>query len=83
MSRASETALEQLHSAIAKGYAEEIKAYSEGKYLDKEGNPQPIPAALLAGAARFLKDNRIDTPEDDNPDPEDLLAGELPSFGEE
>lgn len=82
MSRATETKLEALHNAIAEGYAREIEAYSEGKYLDKEGNPQPIPAALLAGAARFLKDNRIDSPEDDLPDPDDLLADELPSFGD-
>ena len=82
MSRATETALEKLHATIADGYSREIEKYSRGEYVDKDGNPQPIPAALLAGAARFLKDNRIDTPEDDLPDPEDLLAGELPSFEE-
>lgn len=83
MSRASEKALEDLHNQIANGYTTEIAKYRNGDYLDKEGAPLPIPAALLAGAARFLKDNRIDTPEDDSADPEDLLADELPSFGEE
>lgn len=82
MSRATETALDALHAEIADGYAAEIKKYRDGVYLDKEERPMPIPAALLAGAARFLKDNRIDAPEDDEPDPEDLLADELPSFGE-
>ncbi len=80
--RATEAALDALHKSIADGYAQEIKNYSEGKHLDKEGNPLPIPAALLAGAARFLKDNRIDTPDDDAADPEDLLADELPEFEE-
>ncbi len=80
MSRATETALEALHATIADGYAREIKNYTEGKYIDKEGNPLPVPAALLAGAARFLKDNRIDQPDDDHADPEDLLADELPEF---
>lgn len=82
MSRATETALENLHATIADGYAKEIKKYMDGDYKDKDDNTLPIPAALLAGAARFLKDNRIDAPEDDEPDPEDLLADELPSFGE-
>ena len=82
MSRATETALEKLHATIADGYASEIAKYSQGAYVDKEGNPLPIPAALLAGAARFLKDNRIDAPEDDTTDPDDLLADELPSFEE-
>lgn len=81
--RATEAALDALHAEIADGYAAEIKKYREGEYLDKDERPMPIPAALLAGAARFLKDNRIDAPEDDVADPEDLLADELPDFGEE
>lgn len=80
MSRATEKVLDELHNEIADGYAAEIKKYRSGAYVDKDGNPMPVPAALLAGAARFLKDNRVDTPEDDSADPEDLLADELPSF---
>lgn len=82
MMKATQQALEALHNRIADGYATEIQKYMDGVYLDKEENSLPIPAALLAGAARFLKDNQIDRPEDDEPDPEDLLADELPSFGE-
>lgn len=81
--RASEKALEALHNEIADGYAAEIKKYRSGEYRDKEGNPLPVPAALLAGAARFLKDNRIDEPDVDQKDPDDLLADELPSFGDD
>lgn len=81
--RASEKALEELHNTIAKGYSREIKKYMDGEYKDGDGEPVPIPAALLAGAARFLKDNQIDRPEDEEPDPADLLADELPSFGDD
>lgn len=83
MSRASESALEALHNTIAEGYAREIKKYMNGEYTDKDGEVAPIPAALLAGAARFIKDNSIDRPEDEEPDPEDLLSDELPSFGDD
>ncbi len=75
--------LEGLHDAIADGYATEIKKYSDGEYKDKEGDPLPIPAALLAGAARFLKDNAVDRPDEDSTDPDDLLNDELPTFGDD
>lgn len=83
MSRATESALEELHNAIADGYRREIRKYMDGEYLDKDDRALPIPAALLAGAARFLKDNAVDRPEDEETDPDDLLADELPSFGED
>lgn len=82
MARASETALEALHSEIAKTLKEQIKKYNDGDFKDKDDNPIPVPSALLAASIKFLKDNQIDRPEDEEPDPDDLLADELPSFGE-
>ena len=78
--KATQEALERLHNSIADGYTRELKKYADGAYVDKDGNPEATPAALLAGAARFLKDNRIDSPEFSEPDPDDLLNDELPEF---
>lgn len=81
--RASASILEELHNEIAKTLKEQIKKYGDGDFKDKDDNPLPVPSALLAASIKFLKDNSIDRPEHDEPDPEDLLADELPSFGEE
>lgn len=83
MSRASESILEELHNTIAQTLTDELKRYADGKFKDEDGKPKPIPASFLQMATKFLKDNGIDRPEDDEPDPEDLLSDELPSFGEE
>lgn len=78
--RASETALEELHAEIATTLKEQIAAYRNGEFLDKDDRKLPVPSALLAASIKFLKDNQIDRPEGEEPDPEDLLADELPSF---
>ncbi len=87
MSRASETVLEELHNTIAETLKEELKRYADGDY-DTTGDDgvvtkKSIPASLIQSTIKYLKDNGIDRPEDEEPDPEDLLAGELPSFGED
>lgn len=79
MSRASETLLDSLHGATAEAYAEEIRKYRDGEYTDGEGRTLPIPASLLANAAKFLKDNGVDTPGRDN-EKIDELAGSMPEF---
>lgn len=61
MSRASDDLLDLLHGTIAEELLQEIKAYKDGEYVDKEGNALPIPASLLAQAIKFLKDNGVDT----------------------
>ena len=83
MSRASETILEELHNTIAETLKTELKRYADGEYVDADGNKKSIPASLIQSTIKYLKDNGIDRPEEDEPDPEDLLSDELPSFGEE
>ncbi len=82
MSRASETLLEELHNTIAQALTDELKHYADRDFKDEDGTAKPIPASLLQTASKFLKDNGIDRPEDEEPDPEDLLSEELPSFGD-
>lgn len=79
MSRAVDTELDALHRAVAINYLDEIQAYRDNKRLDKDGNPIPIPAALLNAAAKFLKDNGVDRAHRPG-DPEDKLAAVLPEF---
>jgi hypothetical protein len=76
LSRATADLLDSLHGTVADSLLEEIKEYREGRKLDKEGNPLPVPAALLSQAIKFLKDNGIDRAVQKG-DPEDLLADEL------
>ena len=83
MSRASETALNDLHETIAKTLKTEIDKYLAGEYRNKDGDPLPVPASLLSTATKYLNDNAINRPEDEEPDPTDLLSDELPTFGEE
>ena len=87
MSRASETILEELHNTIAETLKEELKRYADGDYDTTDGDgvvtKKSIPASLIQSTIKYLKDNGIDRPEDEEPDPSDLLAGELPSFGED
>ncbi len=95
MSRASETILEELHNTIAKTLKEELKRYAAGEYDEKEETEdedgvvtvvikkKSIPVSLLQCTTKYLKDNGIDRPEEDEPDPEDLLSGELPQFGDD
>lgn len=81
--RASGKVLEKLHNQIAETLGEEIQKYRDGQYLNKDGDALPVPSALIAATIKYLKDNSIDRPEDEEPDPEDLLSDELPSFDEE
>ena len=83
MSRASESVLEALHNQIATTLTDELKKYADGEYTDADGNKKSIPASLIQSTIKYLKDNGIDRPEEEEPDPTDLLAGELPSFGED
>jgi hypothetical protein len=68
MSKATEQQLGALHGLLATSFASEIKAYVD--------RGEPIPASVLAAAARFLKDNGIDAPARNNKEL-DLLATEL------
>lgn len=79
MTRANETLLDELHAMTGATFLSEIKRYKEGLVLDKDGNPLPVPAALLTSAAKFLKDNGVDRAVKPG-DPEDLLADELPDY---
>ncbi len=87
MSRAKATTLEKLHEEIAETLQSELKKYKDGDYdsTDDEGHitRKPVPASLIQSTIKYLKDNGIDRPDEEEPDPEDLLAGELPTFGEE
>ena len=84
--RATEELFDLLHGTVATELLEEIRAYRNGERFhatkfDKEGNPldrdvAPLPAALVAQAIKFLKDNGIDRPVKAG-DPEDILAREL------
>jgi hypothetical protein len=77
--RASSETLDDLHGTVAQNYLDEIRKYKDGTYADEEGRPKPIPANLLAQAAKFLKDNGIDRPVQEG-DPLDVLKDELPDF---
>lgn len=87
--RASDASLEALHKAIADTLTTELSRYRNGAYDKKETIDGeeivikvPVPAALIASTIKYLKDNGIDRPEEDEPDPTDLLADELPTFEE-
>lgn len=68
MSKATEAQLGSLHGLLAASFAGEIAGYQE--------RGEPIPASVLAAAARFLKDNGIDAPSRNNAGL-DALATEL------
>lgn len=80
--RASDADLEALHRSIAATLKQELDRYSSGYYDRPEEGPAPtpVPAALIASTIRYLKDNGIDRPDEEEPDPTDLLADELPTF---
>ena len=82
MSRANEATLNDLHETIAKTLKTEIDKYIAGDYRNKDGDALPVPASLLSTATKYLNDNAINRPEDEEPDPEDSLSDELPDFGE-
>lgn len=78
--RATEDLLDMLHGTVAQEFLDSIRKYKNGEVCDpKTGNPIPAPAALLAQAAKFLKDNGIDRPVAPGDDL-DLLKDELPEF---
>ena len=88
MSRASEAILESLHNTIAETLTSELKRYADGDYdkVDEEGkfvSKSPVPASLIQSTVKYLNDNGINRPEEEEPDPSDLLADELPEFGED
>lgn len=68
MSKATEQQLGALHGLLATSFASEIRGYVD--------RGEPIPASVLAAAARFLKDNGIDAPARNNKEL-DALATEL------
>jgi hypothetical protein len=90
--RANSEALDKLHATIAETLEAELKNYRSGVYdkvetvTDGEGSAEerrvktPVPAALIAATIKFLKDNGATEPEEDEPDPSDTLADELPDF---
>lgn len=54
MTRANEKELSGLHKLLSETYEQQIKHYRDAG--------EPIPPSLLASASRFLKDNGIDRP---------------------
>lgn len=80
--RAPSDKLDELHSEIAENFLAEIRKYKDGTYSDADGNPKPIPAHLLAQAAKFLKDNGIDRPAQEG-DTLDILKDQLPDFSDQ
>lgn len=79
MTRATEDILDQLHLVTAEALLEEIRKYKAGEVLDEDGNPVPLPAALVTAAIKFLKDNGVDRPLKQG-DAVDLLSEELPDL---
>ena len=82
MARATEATLNALHETLASTLTDQVKKYSDGEFKDKDGEPLPVPSALLSTIRSYLNDNDINRPEDEEPDPEDTLSDELPDFGE-
>lgn len=66
MSKATEQQLGSLHGLLASSFAGEIRGYMERE--------EPIPASVLAAAARFLKDNGIDAPARANKELDELAT---------
>ena len=54
--QASKELLDQLHNLVGQSLADEIKRYGEDGDLCGE----PLPAALIGQAIKFLKDNGIE-----------------------
>lgn len=79
--RATEEQLDGLHSLVATQFTAEIQRYKNGEVRDSDGNILPIPASLLAQAAKFLKDNGVDRAIRAG-DPLDALNDELPDLVE-
>lgn len=84
MSRAKDDLMDQLHLITAETLADIIRNGVE--VLDKEGNVvrQPAPAAYIAAAIKFLKDNGITA----EPDSDRLrnaagAVADLPTFDED
>lgn len=69
--RATEDALDELHGLVAQAFIDQIRAGGEA-----------ITPALLAQAAKFLKDNGVDRPRRPG-NATDKLAKELEKFEEE
>ena len=80
--RASEEELDELHGLVANQFTDEIRRYKGGEVKDADGNKLPIPASLLAQAAKFLKDNGVDRAIRPG-DPLDVLNDELPELEEQ
>jgi len=73
--RASEQLLDGLHNLVATTLVEQLRIAKAA--TDENGNPVPIPASLIAQAAKFLKDNGVDRAIRAG-DPLDILNDELP-----
>ena len=80
MSRATDSAVDELHRLTAEIIVQQLRAFHRGDLVDEEGEPvRMIPPALLGQAIKFLKDNGIDAPAR-GAAVKDSLAGTLPSF---
>lgn len=79
MSRASDLLADELHKLTFETIISEINRYREAVDADGKPCPQPVPPALLAQAAKLLKDNGIDSPQRAKK-LHDSLADSLPSF---
>lgn len=71
MNRATEDLMDMLHGTIAQSLLDEIQGYKDRK--------EPVPAAVIGQAIKFLKDNGIDRAVRPG-DSEDLLAKELEDY---
>jgi len=79
MSRATDTVMDQLHGLVADSLIQQIEVYTKAVDADGKPAPLPIPPALLAQAAKFLKDNGIDSPHRAKK-VDEALPPDLPSF---
>jgi len=73
MTRATDELMDSLHGLVAESFIKQLKEATDAG----EG----VPPALMASAARFLKDNGIDRPGSDA-EAVDKLEGLLPNLSE-
>lgn len=76
--QASKELLDSLHNLVGRSLADEIKRYGEGGDLAGE----PLPAALIGQAIKFLKDNGIEALPTENNGLGDLVD-QMPELDDE
>ena len=79
---ATEAELKELHGRVARLYLKLLDHYEAGDFKDHNGERKPVPASVLAAAAKFLNDNGVDRPEREV-DLDDPLNDELPDLDDE